>query len=66
MDDYNFIKRCKNYNMKKSKGFKYESIVKKSMNKIKKIGKKKSGSIVTSQSPTMGQFPSQLTRHASN
>ena len=40
MVDYNFIKRCKNYNIKKSKGFKYETIVKRSMNKIKKLDKK--------------------------
>ena len=40
MVDYNFIKRCKNYNIKKSKGLKYETIVKRSMNKIKKFDKK--------------------------
>ena len=40
MTDYNFIKRCKNYNIKKSKGLKYETIVKRSMNKIKKLDKK--------------------------
>ena len=40
MVDYNFIKRCKNYNIKKSKGFKYETIMKRSMNKIKKLDEK--------------------------
>ena len=40
MVDYNFIKRCKNYNIKNSKGFKYETIFKRSMNKINKIDKK--------------------------
>ena len=37
MTDYNFIKRCKNYNIKKSKGLKYETIVRRSMKKIKKL-----------------------------
>ena len=40
MVDYNFIKRCKNYNIKNSKGFKYETIFKRSMNKINKFDKK--------------------------
>ena len=40
MVDYNFIKRCKNWNIKNSKGFKYETIVKRSMNKIKKLDEK--------------------------
>ena len=39
MDDYNFIKRCKNYNIKNSKGIKYETIIKRSINKIKKLEK---------------------------
>ena len=37
MVDYNFIKRCKNYNIKNSKGFKYETIINISFNKIKKL-----------------------------
>ena len=39
MADYNFIKRCKNYNIKNSKVLKYETIIKRSMNKIKKLEK---------------------------
>ena len=37
MTDYNFIKRCKNYNIKNSKGFIYETIINISLNKIKKL-----------------------------
>ena len=37
MVDYDFIKRCKNYNIKNSKGFKYETIINISLNKIKKL-----------------------------
>ena len=37
MTDYNFIKRCKNYNIKNSEGFKYETIINISLNKIKKL-----------------------------
>ena len=43
MTDYNFISRCKNYNIKKSKVFKYETIEKRSMHKIKLIEKKRDG-----------------------
>ena len=35
MCDYEFIKKCRNYNIKKSKGLKYETVVKRSLNKLK-------------------------------
>ena len=37
MVDDDFIKMCKNFNIKNSKGFKYETIIKRSINKIKKL-----------------------------
>ena len=37
MSEYEFIKKCTNYNIKKSKGWKYETVVKWAMNEIKRI-----------------------------
>ena len=39
MVDHDFIKMCKNYIIKNSKRFKYETIIKRSINKIKKLEK---------------------------
>ena len=41
MSGYEFIKKCKNYNIEKSKGWKYETIVRWSLNAIERIERKK-------------------------
>ena len=41
MSVYEFIKKCKNYNIKKSKGWMYETVVKWAMNEIARIERRR-------------------------